>query len=147
MSRAVSPPYREMAEFRYQLRRFLRFSELAASAAGLEPQQYLLLLALRGLPPGMQPTVGVLAERLQLRHHSTVELLDRLERRGLVRRSRNTRDRRQILLCTTPRGGRVLWRLAQHHREALRMVGPNLVRALRAVLREPERAGRRGSAA
>jgi DNA-binding MarR family transcriptional regulator len=132
-----------MAEFRHQLRRFLRFSELAAPAAGLEPQQYLLLLALRGLPQGMQPTVGVLAERLQLRHHSTVELVDRLERRGLVMRSRNARDRRQILLRTTPRGGRVLRQLAQHHREALRMVGPHLMCALRAVLREPGRAGRR----
>ena len=143
MSRTVSPPYREMADFRYQLRRFLRFSELAAPAAGLEPQQYLLLLALRGLPQGMQPTVGVLAERLQLRHHSTVELVDRLERRGLVRRVRGAHDRREILLRTTPRGGRVLRRLAQHHREALRMVGPHLVLALRAVLREPGRAGRR----
>src|SRR5512135_1629515 len=102
MSRPVPPPYREMAEFRYQLRRFLRFSELAAPAAGLKPQQYLLLLALRGLPPEMQPTVGALAERLQLRHHSTVGLVDRLERRGLVRRVRGARDRRQILLCTTP---------------------------------------------
>lgn len=143
MSKPVSPPYREMAEFRYQLRRFLRFSELAAPAAGLEPQQYLLLLALRGLPLGMQPTVGTLAERLQLRHHSTVELLDRLQRRGLVRRVRGARDRRQILLRTTPRGERVLRRLAEHHREALRMVGPHLVRALGAVLREPRRAGRR----
>ena len=130
-----------MAEFRYQLRRFLRFSELAARAAGLEPQQYLLLLALQGLPRGMQPTVGVLAERLQLRHHSTVELVDRLERRGLVKRSRGARDRRQILLRTTPRGGRILRRLAQHHREALQMVGPQLVRALRAVVRPG--AGRR----
>jgi DNA-binding MarR family transcriptional regulator len=142
MPRLIAPPYREMAEFRYQLRRFLRFSELAAPAAGLQPQQYLLLLALRGLPPGMQPTVGALAERLQLRHHSTVELVDRLERRGLVRRMRGALDRRQILLRTTPRGERVLRRLAQHHREALRMVGPRLVRTLRAVLREPVRAGR-----
>lgn len=143
MSRTASPPYREMADFRYQLRRFLRFSELAAPAAGLEPQQYLLLLALRGLPPGMRPTVGTLAERLQLRHHSTVELVDRLQRRGLVARSRNVQDRRQILLRTTPRGGRVLHRLAHHHRQALQVVGPHLVRALRAVLRDPARAGRR----
>ena len=142
MPTPVSPPYREMAEFRYQLRRFLRFSELAAPAAGLEPQQYLLLLALRGLPHWMRPTVGALAERVQLRHHSTVELLDRLQRRGLVKRSRNLRDRRQILLRTTPRGERVLRRLAQHHRQALQVVGPHLVRALRAVLRHPARAGR-----
>lgn len=142
MPRPVSPPYREMAEFRHQLRRFLRFSELAAPAAGLEPQQYLLLLALRGLPQGMQPTVGALAERLQLRHHSTVELVDRLQRRGLVKRSRNSRDRRQILLRTTPRGEQVLRRLARHHREALEVVGPRLGHALRAVLRHPARTGR-----
>jgi DNA-binding MarR family transcriptional regulator len=132
-----------MAEFRYQLRRFLRFSELAAPAAGLKPQQYVLLLALRGLPPGTQPTVGALAERLQLRHHSTVELLDRLQRRGLVQRVRGARDRRQMLVRITPRGERVLRRLAQHHRQALRMVGPHLVRALGAVLRQPPRARRR----
>ena len=143
MSKSLSPPYREMAEFRYQLRRFLRFSELAAPAAGLEPQQYLLLLALRGLPEGTQPTVGALAERLQLRHHSTVELVDRLQRRGLARRARDVRDRRQMLVRITARGERVLRRLAQHHREALEVVGPRLGRALRAVLRHPRNAGRR----
>lgn len=129
-----------MAEFRYQLRRFLRFSELAARAARLQPQHYLLLLELRGLPPEVRPTVGALAERLQIRHHSLVGLADRLERRGLIARVRGERDRRQILLRVTPRGGRVLRRLVQHHRDALEGVGPQLEGALRSVLRLPRRA-------
>lgn len=133
-----------MAEFRYQLRRFLRFSEVAARAAGLEPQQYLLLLALRGLPAGVRPTIGTLAERLQLRHHSTVGLVDRLERQGLVARARDARDRRQILVHVTPRGERVLRLLARHHRDALSVVGPRLGSALRAVMHPPKGAGRRG---
>lgn len=144
MSKPFSPPYREMAEFRYQLRRFLRFSELAARAARLQPQHYLLLLELRGLPAEVRPTVGALAERMQLRHHSLVGLADRLERRGLIARVRDERDRRQILLRMTPRGGRVLRRLAQHHRDALALVGPRLGRALRAVLHSSRGAGRRG---
>ncbi|HYX50470.1 MAG TPA: helix-turn-helix domain-containing protein, partial [Ktedonobacteraceae bacterium] len=73
--------YQTLAEFRYQLRRFLRFSEQAARAAGLEPQQHQLLLALKGLPEGRKATIGALAERLQLTHHSTVELVDRLVER------------------------------------------------------------------
>src|SRR5262245_38534659 len=75
--------YRALAEFRYLVRRFLAFSEAAARAAGLRPQQHQLLLAVKGLPAGMKPTIRVLAERLQLRHHSTVELADRMEEQGL----------------------------------------------------------------
>ena len=66
--------YKAMAELRYQIRRFLRFSENAARQAGIEPQQHQLLLAVRGLPDALKPTIGVLAERMQLQHHSTVEL-------------------------------------------------------------------------
>jgi DNA-binding MarR family transcriptional regulator len=72
------PDFKAMAELRYQIRRFLRFSESAARQAGIEPQQHQLLMAVRGLPDGLRPTVGVLAERMQLQHHSTVELIDRL---------------------------------------------------------------------
>jgi DNA-binding MarR family transcriptional regulator len=88
--------YRALADFRYQLRRFLHFSESAAREGGLEPQQHQLLLAVKGAPGGQPPTIGMLAERLQLRHHSTVELVDRMEDRKLVRRARAGEDRRQV---------------------------------------------------
>src|SRR5512142_640212 len=93
--------YRALAEFRYQIRRFLRFSERASRAAGMEPQQHQLLLALRGLPDGNQGTIGELAERLQIQHHSTVELVDRLVKRGYVLRKRAGEDRRQVQLQLT----------------------------------------------
>ena len=87
--------YRALADFRHQLRRFIAFSETAARGVGLEPRQHQVLLALRGLPEGVEPTVQVLAERLVLRHHTVVELLDRLEAEGLIRRGRAPEDRRR----------------------------------------------------
>ncbi len=126
--------FRALAEFRYQIRRFLHFSDRAARASGLEPRQHQLLLALKGLPQDRQPTIGQLAERLQIEHHSAVELLDRLERRGLARRVRNRNDRRQVLVELTSRGDDLLRRLSLSHREQLRSAGPGLVRALGALL-------------
>ena len=136
MDRAVSvAEYRALAEFRYQIRRFLNISEQAARAAGLEPQQYLLLLALRGLPEGKQKaTILTLAERLQLRHHSVVGLIDRLEKRGLVRRVRGKEDRRKVLISLTARGEQILGNLARKRLAELRATGPELVRALGAVV-------------
>jgi len=135
MDRAVSvAEYRALAEFRYQIRRFLNISEQAARAAGLEPQQYLLLLALRGLPEGKQATILTLAERLQLRHHSVVGLIDRLEKRGLVRRVRAKEDRRKVLISLTARGEQLLGNLARKRLAELRATGPELVRALGAVV-------------
>ena len=135
MDRAVSvAEYRALAEFRYQIRRFLNISEQAARAAGLEPQQYLLLLALRGLPEGKQATILTLAERLQLRHHSVVGLIDRLEKRGLVRRVRGKEDRRKVLISLTARGEQILDNLARKRLAELRATGPELVRALGAVV-------------
>src|SRR5713101_469237 len=135
MSRSISlAHYRALAEFRYQIRRFLNSSEQACRAAGLEPQQYLLLLMARGLPKGQQTTIQTLAERLHLRHHSAVELIDRLEGRGLVRRIREKQDRRRVLVCLTPRGSRRLARLAQQRLTELRASGPALVRALDALI-------------
>ena|SRR5947209_11651372 len=136
MDRAVSvAEYRALAEFRYQIRRFLNISEQAARAAGLEPQQYLLLLALRGLPEGKQKaTILTLAERLQLRHHSVVGLIDRLEKRGLVRRVRGKEDRRKVLISLTARGEQILGNLARKRLAELRATGPELVRALGAVI-------------
>ena len=135
MDRAVSVgEYRALAEFRYQIRRFLNVSDQAARAAGLEPQQYLLLLALRGLPEGKQATILTLAERLQLRHHSAVGLIDRLEKRGLVRRVRGKEDRRQVLISLTARGEQILGKLARKRLAELRATGPELVGALHAVI-------------
>ncbi len=130
------PNYRAMAEFRYQIRRFLRFSERATRAVGLEPQQYQLLLAVKGMPDGGVPRIGDIAERLQIQHHSTVELVDRLVRRGLVRRRRGETDRREVMLELTSRGERVLSDLAMHHRAELKEMGQDLVAALKKVLRD-----------
>src|SRR5258707_12625693 len=87
--------YRALAELRYRIRHFLHEGDAVAQAAGLEPQQYLLLLTIRGLPAGEEATIRTLAERLALRHHSVVELIDRLETHGYVRRARGREDRRQ----------------------------------------------------
>jgi len=135
--------YRSLAEFRYQIRRFLRFSESAAREAGINPAQHQLLLALRGIPSGTAPSVGNLAKRLLLRHHSTVELVDRLERRGLVRRAPGGVDRRQVLIEITAKGESLLERLTLIHRAELRSGGTSLMRALlllivpRSVRRRP----------
>jgi len=126
--------YQSLAEFRYQIRRFLHFSEQVARTAGIEPQQHQLLLALRGQPGG-QAGIGVLAERLQIQHHSTVELVDRLVDRGLVSRSRSPADRRQVLVHLTAHGEGELEKLAKSHLDELRNNGPALVEALEAVIR------------
>ncbi|HEY2647216.1 MAG TPA: MarR family transcriptional regulator [Candidatus Acidoferrales bacterium] len=127
--------FRALAEFRYQIRIFLNGSEEAARKAGLEPQQYMLLLALRGLPAGREASIRELAERMQLRHHSVVELVDRLEKRLLLRRERSRSDRRQVILYLTPRGEKILTRLAKQRISELRISAPALVRSLTAVIR------------
>ncbi len=126
--------YQALAEFRYHIRRFLRFSERAAREAGVEPQQHQLLLAVKGMPDGAQATISEQAERLQIQHHSTVELVDRMSARGLIKRKRASEDRRQVLLELTPKGEKVIRELAHLHREELRSNGPALVGALRKVI-------------
>jgi len=98
--------YEALAELRYQIRRFLHFSEQASRAAGLEPRQHQLLLALKGLPKDTRPRIGELAERLQIQHHSTVELVNRLANGGYVRRERGGEDHREVLISLTPKGER-----------------------------------------
>jgi DNA-binding MarR family transcriptional regulator len=127
--------FRALAEFRYRIRIYLNSSEEAARKAGLEPQQYVLMLALRGLPLGREPSIRELAERMQLRHHTVVELVDRLERRQLLRRQRSRSDRRQVILHLTPRGEKILTKLARQRITELRTAAPLLVRALTAVIR------------
>jgi DNA-binding MarR family transcriptional regulator len=106
-------------------------------AAGLEPQQYLLLLAIRGLPAGEEATIRTLADRLALKHHSAVELIDRLETRGYVRRTRGRDDRRRVLVSLLPRGERILEQVARHRIGELRSTGHALVRAIDQLLEKP----------
>ena len=126
--------YEALAELRYQIRRFLSFSEQAARAAGLEPRQHQLMLGLKGLPTSKRPTIGELAERLQIQHHSAVELVNRLARSGYIKRARGGDDRREVLLALTPKGDKVLRDLSLHHKRELRSAGPNLLAALRRVI-------------
>lgn len=128
------PDYQAMAELRYQIRRFLRFSENAARQAGIEPQQHQLLLAVRGLPDGLKPTIGVLAERMQLQHHSTVELIDRLVDRGFLCRLRATDDRRQVLVKLTRDGEEFLKKLSLYHMQELQVAGPKFVKILQGLI-------------
>ena len=134
--RPSQPDFQAMAELRYQIRRFLRFSETAARQAGIEPQQHQLLLAIRGLPEGMRPTIRALAERMQLKHHSTVELVDRLVERGFVCRLRATDDRRHVFVKVTREGEAFLERLSRYHLQELRSVGPTFVRVLRNLIEQ-----------
>ena len=136
--------YQSLAELRYQIRKFVRFSEQAARQAGLEPRQHQLLLAIKGLPKDVRPRIGELAERLQLRHHSTVELANRLAKGGYIRRRRDSDDRRQVLLHLTAKGENVLRRLSLDHRQELRNAGPTLMKALaRVIVGAPRRSNRK----
>jgi len=126
--------YESLAELRYQIRCFLSFSEQAARAAGLEPRQHQLMLGLKGLPRNARPTIGELAERLQIHHHSAVELVNRLAASGYIRRTRGGEDRREVLLSLTPKGEAVLRKLSLHHRAELRSAGPTLVKSLRRAM-------------
>lgn len=126
--------FESLAEFRHYIRRFLRFSERAARNAGLEPRQHQLLLALKGLPPNVRPRIAEVAERLQIHHHSAVELVNRLEAAGFVRRERGSEDRREVLLQFTPKGEKVLKELSLYHREELRSQGPALLQSLQQLV-------------
>ncbi len=128
---------RALAEFRHQIREFLHFSEEAARSAGVEPQQHQLMLAIKAMEP--EPaSIRYLAERLLLRHHSAVGLVDRLEQSGMVRRARSAADRRSANILLTPKGARVLRELSQHHREELRSAAPALIESLTCILHGTE---------
>jgi DNA-binding MarR family transcriptional regulator len=126
--------YRALAELRHQIRQFLSEGDRAARAAGLEPQQYLLLLMIRGLPEGRAATIRTLADRLTLKHHSVVELVDRLEGNGYVRRTRARDDRRNVIVSLLPRGERMLEEVARQRINELRSNGHELVRAIDRLL-------------
>jgi DNA-binding MarR family transcriptional regulator len=135
MARTHRFDYKTLAEFRYHIRKFVHFSEQATRAQGVNTQQHQLLLALKGLPDGTNPTVGALAERLQLRHHSAVGLVDRLAQAGYVSRRPNPDDRRQVLVRMTKRGDAVLQKLTRIHRAELLTAGPLLLATLRRLIR------------
>jgi len=128
--------YQKLEEFRFQVRRFLNFSEAAARQSGIEPQQHQALLALKGRPNGSVPTIGHLADRLLLRHHSAVGLVDRLQMLGLVTREASPEDGRQVLVQLTVKGERLLHNLSVAHRTELEETGPTLAAALRAIGRK-----------
>jgi len=123
--------YQSLAEFRYQIRRFLRFSEAAARSAGIAPQHHQLMLAIKGKAPGEEPRIAYLAERLQIQHHSAVELVDRLVKKGLITRHRGSEDRREVFVRLTPRGEHLLAELTMHTSAELRSAAPALVSILR----------------
>jgi len=147
MKKLMLSDYQALAEFRYQIRKFLHFSEQAIQQAGLERGQYQLMLAIKGMPAGVRPRIRELANRMQIRHHSAVELINRLESRGWVHRERAQDDRREVLLALTPKGEKILAELALHHRDELRTAGPTLVAALRRVMREDSASERKRAAA
>lgn len=127
--------YRDLAEFRRQIRRFLHFSELTAKEHGLEPQQHQLLLAVHGLPEGVRPTIREIASRLFIEHHSAVELVNRLERKGKIARQPGAEDKREVWIRLTPSGRAILRKLTLAHRNELERSGPELIRSLNATLR------------
>jgi len=117
--------YQSLAELRYQIRRFVHFSEQAVRNAGLEPRQHQLMLALKALPKGVRPRIGELAERLLIQHHSAVELVNRLATGGYVRRGRGDADRREVLLSLTPKGAKDKLNLHSFWDEILEQTTPN----------------------
>jgi DNA-binding MarR family transcriptional regulator len=131
--------YRALADFRFQIRRFLHFSEEAARSQGLEPQQQQFLLTVRALTGSLGPTVGEIAGHLLIRHHSAVGLADRLVEHGLVKRVRGAGDRRQVRIRLTTQGKKTITRLSTIHRSELLSSGPLLVESLGALLRQLHR--------
>ena len=133
-ARITDGEYLALSQLRYLIRRFLQEGDTTARQAGLEPQQYLLLLAIRGLGPGQEASIRTIAERLALRHHSTVELIDRMEAHGFVKRTRGREDRRQVLVSLQIRGEKLLQKVAQKRLIELRSNGQELVEAISALL-------------
>jgi DNA-binding MarR family transcriptional regulator len=127
--------YRELAEFRRQIRQFLHFSETTAKEHGIEPQQHQLLLAVHGLPEDVKPTIREIAARLFIQHHSAVELVNRLEHTGAIARHPGTQDKREVWIRLTPAGRTALRKLALTHRDELERTGPKLAKSLKSILK------------
>jgi len=129
--------YRRLAEFRHQIRQFLHVSEQAARTNGIEPQQHQLMLAIKGLPDGARPTVTTLAQRLCLKHHSAVELVNRLVERGAAVRRQSQEDRREVLVDLTPLGEEILEKLKDLHMQEIQTRSAELCKALQVIVDGP----------
>jgi len=130
-----SEDYRALAEFRHNIRLYIRFSEKVVRNAGLEPREYQLLLALKGLTPDLRPRIAEIAEQLRIQHHSAVALVDGLEIKGLVRRKRGTTDRREVLVIVTPAGDAIISKMVAVHLAEVVSRGPMLLNSVQRVLR------------
>ena len=130
--------YELLSAFRYSIRQFLKFSESAAEAEGLTPNQHQALLAIKGFPGRNSVTNGELAEQLQIRHHSAVGLLNRLEALSLVYREQNSRDRREVSVSLTNRGEKLLEKLTDVHREELKTLAPQLIAIFEGLKQSPQ---------
>jgi DNA-binding MarR family transcriptional regulator len=146
VKRISTADYCALAALRYRIRLFLREGDAAAGRAGLEPQQYVLLLTIRGLPKGAEATVHTLAERLALKHNTTVELIDRMARHGYVSRNRSDDDARCVIVSLEPRGRKLLEQVARQRLTELRAGGAELVDALHALLGRKRKSRRNGRA-
>jgi len=133
--------YAALADFRYEIRRYLSFGQRAARPAGIEPQQYQALLAIKGQALPSKATIGFLAEQMQIEHNSAVELSGRLQAKRWIRRARSRDDRREVLLRLTPGGERLLEKLSLLHHRELRTAGPRLIEALRSVIARGQHPG------
>ena len=122
--------YQTLSQFRYLIRCFLEFSQNKARGAGLAPRQHQALLAIKGFPKGPDVTIGDLAERLRIRHHSAVELVDRLVESGLVSREQDSGDHRRVLLRLTDRAEDHLADLSAAHLDELSRIEPLLKQVL-----------------
>jgi DNA-binding MarR family transcriptional regulator len=125
--------YEVLAEFRYALRQFMSFSENAAKEVGITPQQHQALLAIKGFPGREHITISELSERLQIKHHSTVGLVNRLEAENLIVRSPAPEDRRKVFISLTKRGLSMLEKLSDIHREELQRLSPQLRSLLKGI--------------
>lgn len=130
----LPPKLAEIAEFRYQLRKFLNFSETASEEAGISAQQYQLLQAVAVVPAGQECSISYLAERMVVRHNTAVELVDRAERSGLVERVADESDHRRSLVRITDKGGEMISRLIGPHLAEIEANGPDLIRTLQRLL-------------
>jgi DNA-binding MarR family transcriptional regulator len=130
---AEVPRLKELAEFRFQLRQFLAFSEISSERHGIQAQQYQLLQVIAAAPPAQPASVSYLADRMVLRHNSTVELVDRAERAGLVRRHTDERDLRRSLIKITPAGEHLLRAMVAEHIQEIERLGDRIISSLRAV--------------
>jgi DNA-binding MarR family transcriptional regulator len=127
------PRLKELAEFRFQLRQFLAFSEISSERHGIQAQQYQLLQVIAAAPAGQPASVSYLADRMVLRHNSTVELVDRAERAGLVRRHTDERDLRRSLIRITPSGEQLLRAMVAEHIQEVERLAERIIASLRAV--------------